>query len=107
MANKRSIVYHNHLLLGKPEPSLTVPPASKGILEPLEPVLKCANGMQPAEAKDDDEQIACDHPLLMLLLAPVGEPDLTSECSEEVTQADHVLFSRDHDAERPLNLDCR
>ena len=37
------------------------------------PELKCLSAMQPAEARDDDEQIVFDHPLLMLLPEPVRE----------------------------------
>ena len=56
IANRRSIVFHNHFVLGKPEPSLTVPPASKRILEPLEPVLHKDEEVEPDEARDDEEQ---------------------------------------------------
>ena len=104
IANRRSIVFHNHFVLGKPEPSLTVPPASKRILEPLEPVLRRAEEVEPDEARDDEEQIVFDQPVMQLLPDVVAEPALTTEDGEEVTQADHVLFSRDHDSELPLDL---
>ena len=104
IANKRSIVFHNHFVLGKPEPSLTVPPASKRILEPLEPVLHQDEEVEPEEARDDEEQIVFDQPVMQLLPDVVTEPALTSEDGEEVTQVDHVLFSRDHDSELPLDL---
>ena len=104
IANRRSIVFHNHFVLGKPEPSLTVPPASKRILEPLEPVLHQDEEVEPEEARDDEEQIVFDQPVMQLLPDVVAEPALVSEDGEEVTQVDHVLFSRDHDSELPLDL---
>ena len=104
IANRRSIVFHNHFVLGKPEPSLTVPPASKRILEPLEPVLHQDVEVEPDEARDDEEQIVFDQPVMQLLPDVVAETALTSEDGEEVTQVDHVLFSRDHDSELPLDL---
>ena len=104
IANRRSIVFHNHFVLGKPEPSLTVPPASKRILEPLEPVLHQDEEVEPEEARDDEEQIVFDQPVMQLLPDVVAEPALVSQDGEEVTQVDHVLFSRDHDSELPLDL---
>ena len=104
IANRQSIVFHNHFVLGKPEPSLTVPPASKRILEPLEPVLHQDVEVEPDEARDDEEQIVFDQPVMQLLPDVVAETALTSEDGEEVTQVDHVLFSRDHDSELPLDL---
>ncbi|CAE7728552.1 unnamed protein product, partial [Symbiodinium microadriaticum] len=41
---------------------------------------------------------------MQLLPDVVAEPALVSEDGEEVTQVDHVLFSRDHDSELPLDL---
>ena len=49
-------------------------------------------------------RIVFDQPVMQLLPDVVAEPALTSEDGEEVTQVDHVLFSRDHDSELPLDL---
>ncbi|CAE7359689.1 unnamed protein product [Symbiodinium sp. CCMP2592] len=99
VANQRSIVFRNHFELGKAEKTLTVPPASQRILEPLDHA-----PMLPAEAREEDEQIVLDHPLLMMMPEPVDDVDLKPEGSEEVTQVEHVLFSRDVGSELPLDL---
>ncbi|CAE7038804.1 unnamed protein product, partial [Symbiodinium sp. CCMP2592] len=99
VANQRSIVFRNHFELGKAEKTLTVPPASQRILEPLDHAPKL-----PAEAREEDEQIVLGHPLLMMMPEPVDDIDLKPEGSEEVTQVEHVLFSRDVGSELPLDL---
>ena len=57
VANQRSVVFRNHFQLGKAEKTLTVPPASQRILEPLKDAPEL-----PAEARDEEEQIVLDHP---------------------------------------------
>ncbi|CAE7203250.1 unnamed protein product [Symbiodinium sp. CCMP2592] len=99
VANQRSIVFRNHFELGKAEKTLTVPPASQRILEPLDHAPEL-----PAEAREEDEQIVLDHPLLMMMPEPVDDLELKPEGSEEVTQVEHVLFSRDVGSELPLDL---
>ncbi|CAE6914821.1 FCPE [Symbiodinium sp. CCMP2592] len=81
------------------EKTLTVPPASQRILEPLDRAPEL-----PAEAREEDEQIVLDHPLLMMMPEPVDDLELKPEGSEEVTQVEHVLFSRDVGSELPLDL---
>lgn len=99
VANQRSVVFRNHFQLGTAEKTLTVPPASQRILEPH----KNANEL-PAEAREEDEQIVLDHPILMMMPEPAEEHDLRPEGSEEVTQVEQVLFSRDVRSDLPLDL---
>ncbi|CAE7553554.1 unnamed protein product, partial [Symbiodinium sp. CCMP2592] len=53
VANQRSIVFRNHFELGKAEKTLTVPPASQRILEPLDRAPEL-----PAEAREAQEDFA-------------------------------------------------
>ena len=99
VANQRSVVFRNHFQLGKAEKTLTVPPASQRILEPLKDAPEL-----PAEARDEEEQIVLDHPILMMMPEPVDEHELRPEGSEEVTQVEQVLFSRDVGSDLPLDL---
>ena len=58
VANQRDVVFHNHFLMGKAEPFLTVPPASAQLIhKPIE-------DPNPPQAREAEEEIVLSGPLL-------------------------------------------
>ncbi|CAE7353670.1 unnamed protein product [Symbiodinium natans] len=83
IANQREAVFHAHFVLNKPEPFLTVPPASGRILS------KIVDSPDPPLAREAEEEIVLAGPLLAEAEYEVVNDDSAQSCNPQpITEFD-------------------